>query len=84
MPEAAVHKADCSVAGKDEVGSTRERRIVGLVAEAAGVEPAAQSQLRPRVLALPSRHDVRTSRGVEDVWHASLTPGQRSDVGVMR
>ena len=86
MPETAVHEADRSVAGKNEVRPARKRGIMELVPEASGVQRPAQNQLRPSVPALDSRHDARTSRAVEGVRHSllGLRPSRRYSVGSVR
>ncbi len=70
MPEAAVHKDHCAMAGKDEVGTTREISSVETKAQAERMQIPAHDELGLGVAAADQRHHAAPGLGIKDVGHA--------------
>jgi hypothetical protein len=74
MPEAAMDEDHCTMLGKDEVGLSGEADAPKSIPEAAGVESAAQRQLRLGVTASYSGHALGAARGRKEINHTASVP----------
>lgn len=71
MPEAAIHKDDCFVAGKDQVGLSWQVFAMQSVTQSCRMHCSANHQLRFCIAAFDCCHVSAAGRGVMDVCHAS-------------
>lgn len=72
VPEAAVDEYRRPETGEHHIRAARQVAAVQPEAEAPGVQPAAQDQLRFRVLAANAAHVESALGGREDICHAGL------------
>jgi hypothetical protein len=71
MPETAIHKDDCFVAGKDQVGLSWQVFAMQPVTQSCRMHCFANHQLRFCIAALYCCHVSAAGRGVMDVRHTS-------------